>query len=122
MLEEEKQKLQDMIDHYQGLNSELARLENQLTEVKAAMRMLDGGLGRNGEIQRQRAYVNELQRIEDDKDLPAVKFIKGDGDYVISRITPKRIFIRMRGGTHETAFDRQGYSISKGWKQIEVPE
>lgn len=107
------------------LKEELVDVKHKLEEAKALEKraeQLDGGFwGRDkggGLIGRAAEKVAELKHIAAQKLLPKVVFLKksgwsrDDAEYVVEKVTPKRIFVQQIGCTRSQQYDRDGKEIS----------
>jgi hypothetical protein len=93
------------------LRDEGDRIRHRLDEIGEELKEIYGAYSRWGKIKRLTVEYEEAKRIEDDADKPLpiwnIPESYSSEEKIISRITPKRIFLRPRGSKHETSYDRE---------------
>lgn len=106
------------------LKKELVDVKQKLEEAKALEKraeQLDGGFwGRDkggGLIGKAAEKVAELKHIESQKSMRRVVFLKKPGwsreeaEFVVEKVTPKRIFVQQIGNKRSDQYDREGNAI-----------
>lgn len=120
--DELKAKLKNLEDEYASLRAELGRLEKRKKEIDQRMRELYPVFNpQGGEVSRIKRQVDEALLIEGDEDgfVVEVSAHRTTLKYVVSRVTPKRIYIREAGKPHETILTRDG-DFESSWSSYKV--
>jgi hypothetical protein len=112
-----RQELEDAKSRLKSLEGERERIEKRLAEVKPEIERLGGGFWGRG-----RGTINKLgddlslaMLREQDAEKPRVVFSKAPNwgsEYVVSRVTPKRIFLRSPGSKREEQYYKDGTAVS----------
>lgn len=119
----EKEVLANLRQELESLRSEEKQLKIRLEEVLVRERAICGGFRDYGEIGEATSNIESLRRQIVDVDKPAVVWKKREwwshrGDppeYVVSRVTAKRVYIRERGAQSEDYYDKMtGESSHRG--------
>lgn len=117
--------LQALSDEARMLEESIKNLENQLESAKTRLRELDGGFMGKGLIQDAIKKVADIRRFIDDKQKQPViwrdGFAPDTTDYVVDRVTPKRIYVKRIGGVGTQQFKHNGLCLNRDipW-QIDV--
>lgn len=102
------------------IDAEIARIEG-LWKERAT---LSDRHGRYGKIALLKNELSEARRLADDANRPIPVWIReqrGDERYVITRITPKRIYMRYAGHERENIFHRStGNQYDWGSSRLDV--
>jgi hypothetical protein len=112
-----RQELEDSRAKLESLEGERDRIEKRLKEIKPEIERLGGGFfGRSdGRITRLEGYLSLALLCEEDAEKPRVVFSKAPSwgsEYVVSRVTPKRIFLRSPGSKREEQYYKDGTAVS----------
>lgn len=117
------------IAEHARLTDTIHRCEQELkiaAELRAKLSRSAHG-GPVGLIHTLRSNLAAAKLRESDATLPRVVFVKrgygfSDGEYVVSRVTPKRIFIRQVGHSDVDQFHRDGAAV-RSWigTAIDIP-
>lgn len=106
-----KIELDALVKEANNLHDERDLLEDRIEVISERLRELNGALGDYGNIAKaQDAYVNALRLEEDEiKPLPVWTNAPRDSDKkrVISKITPKRIYLKTQGVGGEDYYDKE---------------
>jgi chromosome segregation ATPase len=94
------------------LNAKLKRIQAQEEKIKKRLKELEGGFRDFGEIQRAEHDLKILVRRQTDSKLPKIIWeVAPDDEWVVDKVTQKRIFARRVGGSHVEQFTHDGKSI-----------
>lgn len=113
MKESEKLELElkALLQQNQDLKEEKNLLEAKLMEVTKAIKNLHGSFSFVGEIQILKGKIEQAKRAEADEHMPFPVWISTGSfkknNVIISRIAPKRIFLREKGSEVETYYDKE---------------
>jgi hypothetical protein len=109
------------------VREKIEKCEKKLASLKEREVSLAGssfGRDRGGKINSLRSELQASERYESDLQKPIVVWAKppsyDNGEYRVSRVTPKRIFVRRTGSTHETQYERDGTPVSKGYNDPRI--
>lgn len=107
-----------------ALRKEAAALKIEIAEIKEAMKekqtrleQLTGGVWTKDYtlIDKKKGELESAKRWEADAGKPAIVWLvapslwgNDENEFIVSRVTPKRIYIRKRGDSHETIYNRDG--------------
>jgi len=111
-----RQELEDAKARLESLTKERKQIEDRLAEVKLETSNLDGGPWSRGygSIQRLECELASTLLREQDAEKPRVVFKKSpwNEDYIVSRVTPKRIYLRVPGHKYESQYYKDGTAVS----------
>lgn len=100
-----------------ALKASIEATEKVLEADKEALKKLVGSLYTgSGEIPYKRSQIEELERNIEDGKKPRVVWKEGslrEGNYIIDKVTPKRIAVKQVGHTHCEQFNRDGTPVSR---------
>ena len=125
---EAKQRVNNLLEERNRLKDELASAEATAKRVRERLGKIEGSPWDRygGELARAKSKLADAKRDEADKTLPRVVWQEGhsprdeyqrhDGDWVLEKVTPKRICIRKAGLGQTELFNRDGTHISRGRK------
>lgn len=111
---EVESELRELQEESAALAVEIAELESTLEAKQKRHRELHGGPWDRygGKILAKKKELEDAKRYRDDATKPVVVWKVGDAwdktERIVSRVTPKRIYIRKRGESHETIYNRDG--------------
>lgn len=107
--------LKAMLEESAALKIEIAELESTLEAKKLRQNQLHGSPWNRsgGEIACKKSELEDAKRYETDSTKPVVVWKVEDrygdkGERIVSRVTPKRIYIRKRGEAREEIYNRDG--------------
>jgi hypothetical protein len=118
--------LRELQEEAAALKIEIAELESTLAAKKARRDELTGGLwSRNyGLINHKIEEREKSLRWEQDGDKPIVVWNSVDRfesrSHVVSRVTPKRIYVRVFGESRESQYNRDGTPVGGYGRSINV--
>ena len=114
-----KAELDATLQRRDELRKEAKAMEARQAEIIQQLRLIEGGWRERGAIQVLEADLAAALRMEADAALPAVRWKVPPGvrwnqaepdEYVVSKVTARRIYIRTRGGMDEEIYNRDGTS------------
>jgi hypothetical protein len=120
MNEQQKEGLRERVERenaiLDGLNSELAQIMERLEENKREYTVLQLrrhalSVNHPNLIDSKLSEIRKLQQEYEDRDLPRVKFLESPlkGEWVVDKVTPKRVYIRKAGSSTTLIFHPNGY-------------
>lgn len=122
-----QQQLEAAITECKQLKNQVSLWQAKIDEAQARIRNLSGGtFSRDqGLIGKLKQRLEEASLLEADESLPTVIWSsppRGDDRYVVSRVTPKRIYIRRAGQKQEDIYTKDGKPVAFSYheKQINV--
>jgi hypothetical protein len=121
-IDEAKQKVNDLLQESNRLKDELASAEATAKRARERLGKIEGSPWDrySGELARAKSELAAAERDEADKTLPRVVWAEGfepqDGDWVLEKVTPKRICVRKAGSNETELFNHDGMHISRGRK------
>lgn len=109
-----------LVTEQSDLTAERNRLERRLGEISKRLEAICGGYGNHNELGDANHEIQRLQLLLDDCDRPVVVWSRVDSfmpkersDWVVDKVTNKRIYVRARGSNGRTdLFGRDGESIT----------
>lgn len=110
--EELRAELARLEDEAKTVRAEIDELQKAVAEKAARLRDLHGSYHRYGEIRLTKAKIADAERLE--KDAEALKVVwveqpmRNKCDWVVRRVTKKRIYIAEIGCRTETYYDKKG--------------
>jgi len=123
-IDDAKRRVKNLLKERERLKDELASAEATAKRVRERLREIDGGpFGGYGDLGHAKIALADAERVERDKTLPRVVWAEGfepqDGDWVLEKVTPKRIYVRKAGKTATELFSRDGSHISS-WQRWKI--
>lgn len=126
-LKQEKQVLADLLEEEASLKLEEKAINDRLVAIADRLRQLRNRYSGTGEIPKAKAHVNRYQTQLSDYDALPVHWLvlpsfrsSAEKQYVVSRVTKKRIYIREFGDQSEVYFDRETGVRDKWSGQIDI--
>ena len=109
------------------IDREYKELEDRLAWIKLRRRQIVGSfyVHGDGELARLNSELDDAKLLEEHKSLPRVVWSSEGfgGDWVITRVTPKRIYVSELGDSREIHFDKVTGERPGGWysHKLDVP-
>ena len=97
-----------------ALQGTIAATEKVLAADNESLKKLVGAYRETGEIACNRGQVEDLERKIEDRKKPRVIWEEDrEGDYIVDKVTPKRIAVKEVGHTRSEQFNRDGTPVSQ---------
>ncbi len=97
-----------------ALQGTIKATEKVLAADNESLKRLVGGYRESGEIACNRSQVKDLERKIEDKKKPRVVWKEDrEGDYIVDKVTPKRIAVKEVGHIRSEQFNRDGTPVSQ---------
>jgi hypothetical protein len=120
-LEQELKELEDkqllLIRESNTLVTEIKVAKQEIKTKEKRLSELRGGFHGHGEIRKVKAKAERKQREIEDQDKPKVvwcdDFWVGGYNYIVFKVTPKRIFVRTPGDKSTYQYNKDGTNITK---------
>lgn len=102
--------------HSKELECEAEELKKRLAPIKEVYEEINGSYGSWGQKKELQRKIEMALLLEKDEELPSPVMADGiKAEWVISRVTPKRIYIRKKGNINEDYFDKVTGKPNYAW-------
>lgn len=114
-LDDLKTKMKALNAKARALKASIETTEKVLAADKESFKKLVGSYREDGEISYNRSQIEDLKRIIEDRKKPRVVWKEKSNrssNYIVDKVTPKRISVKRVGATHCEKFNRDGTPVS----------
>ena len=104
------------------IKSRLTEMEAETKQLKERLNDLEGFWSRPGLIKIAKDKLEQAKRLDEDSRRRKVVWVgnERDADYIVDKITPKRIYVRKRGAEASCFYNIDGSSLSSFGRTIDI--
>lgn len=120
-IETATKELIDLVQEARIIKSRLAEMEAETSQLRDRLNDLDGFWSGRGLITIAKSKLEQAKRLDDDSRRREVVWVGNErADYVVDKITPKRIYVRKRGCEVRVFYNIDGSASASFGRTIDI--